>query len=99
MCVTWDGRTIAPKASFGIQAYGLPGVDGAELIGQADDAMYRIKRVRARLGNGRATDERATLVPPPSLATSPRAAEGGRGLLSSDSGKASGRCERMEDRQ
>lgn len=98
MCVDWDGRMIAPRASFGIQTYG-PGVDGEELIGQADEAMYRIKRARARLGNDRATDERATLVPPPSLATSPRAAEGGRGLLSSASGKASGRCERMEDRQ
>ena len=107
MGVAWDGRMIAPRASFGIQTYS-PGDDSAELIGQADEAMYRIKRARARLGNGRANPQQriagtqptplTTAVPPPSLATSPRAAESGRGALFSDSGDTSGRRERAEDR-
>ena len=50
MRVAWSGRMIAPRASFGIQAYG-PGDDSEELIGQADEAMYRIKRARSQLGN------------------------------------------------
>ena len=107
MSVAWDGRMIAPRASFGFQTYG-PGDDGEELIGQADEAMYRIKRARARLGKGSANPRQplagtqptslTTTVPSPSLAASPRAAECGRGVLFSDSGKASGRHGRAEDR-
>ena len=107
MRVAWDGRMIAPRASFGIQTYG-PGDNGAELIGQADEAMYRIKRARARFGNGRANPHQrnavtqstplTTAVSSPSLATSPRAAESGRGVLFSELGNACGRHERAEDR-
>ena len=107
MCVAWDGRTIAPRASFGIQTYS-PGDDSEELVGQADEAMYRIKRARAQLGNGRANPRQrsagtqpaplTTAVSPPSLATSPRAAEGGRGALFSDAKDTSGRRERAEER-
>ena len=69
MCVNWDGRMIAPRASFGIQTYG-PSVDGEELIGQADEAMYRIKRARALLENDHAISQnRNADNQPTSLAT------------------------------
>ena len=43
-----EGRLLAVKASFGVQKYGADD-DGDALLGRADNAMYRIKRVRAEL--------------------------------------------------
>ena len=107
MCVDWDGRMIAPRASFGIQTYG-PGVDGEELIGQADEAMYRIKRAHALLEYDRAISQNrnadnqptslATAISSPSLATSHRSAESGRGVLFSRSEITCRRDEGAEDR-
>ncbi len=46
--ISWEGRTIHLKASFGIQTYG-PRDDGHELLDRADEAMYRAKRLRAEV--------------------------------------------------
>lgn len=46
--VSWDGRMIAIRASFGLQGYGAH--DNAfDLLGRADQAMYETKRLRSDL--------------------------------------------------
>lgn len=55
--VGWNGRMIALRASFGIQAYG-PRDDEHELLARADDAMYKTKRMRAELAANRSPDRR-----------------------------------------
>ena len=50
--VGWNGRMIALRASFGIQAYG-PRDDEHDLLSRADDAMYKTKRLRANLSGER----------------------------------------------
>ena len=51
--VGWQGRTIALRASFGIQAYGQE-EDGHDLLHRADHAMYETKRLRAQLTRSQA---------------------------------------------
>ncbi len=50
----WSGQLIALSASVGYMPYG-PKDDGHELLGKADQAMYKSKRLRAGLLNERAT--------------------------------------------
>lgn len=55
--VDWDGRQIAVRASFGIQAFGAE--DSAkELLSNADAAMYRIKRIKEQTTEVKATKTR-----------------------------------------
>jgi diguanylate cyclase (GGDEF)-like protein len=46
--VEWHGRAIAVRASFGFRAFG-PNDLGLDVLGQADHAMYAMKRLRADL--------------------------------------------------
>lgn len=51
--VAWNGRLIAPRASFGAESYG-PNDDAGDLMHRADSAMYQTKRLRADTAEQRA---------------------------------------------
>jgi len=58
--VNWQGRMIAIAASFGLQAYGAKD-EGLDLLGRADEAMYKTKRLRTDLGGNASKGRRASL--------------------------------------
>jgi diguanylate cyclase (GGDEF)-like protein len=58
--VNWQGRMIAVAASFGLQIYGAKD-EGLDLLGKADEAMYKTKRLRSDLGGNTSNGRRATL--------------------------------------